>query len=152
VKFENTSVGAFDSLRWYFGDGFTDTGQTPIHAYTSIGVYTCTLAAYGPCGSDMLIQEDLIRLCDTLLAENVLIQIDTLSGEGLVNSTFEFTDVSTEGIVTNRTWYLDGSILASNVTQVQAIIGVEGTHWIRLTQTNSCGVATDSVELVVPIP
>ncbi len=152
VKFENASMGAFDSLRWYFGDGFSDTGQAPIHAYTTPGIYTCSLVAYGPCGANTAIEEDLITLCDTLLAEDILIQVDTTEGDGTAGSTFQFTDVSTEGIVTSRAWYLGTDPLGQNVTQVQTIIDTDGTYWVKLTRINDCGAAIDSVELIVPVP
>ncbi|MEW6411597.1 MAG: PKD domain-containing protein [Candidatus Zixiibacteriota bacterium] len=150
VKFEDASTGAFDSLRWYFGDGFTDTGHTVIHAYIETGVYTCTLAAYGPCGADTLVEDSLIFLCDTLVADNIIIQVDTLSGDGLPGSVFQFTDASVLGIVTTRAWYLGETSLGQNVPQISATADTAGTYWIKLIQSNNCGSVADSVELIVP--
>jgi len=52
VVFTNTTTGDFTSSLWSFGDTFTSTLQSPVHTYTTGGVYTVTLTASGPGGED----------------------------------------------------------------------------------------------------
>ncbi len=42
----------YDSLRWDFGDGRTNTSLNPTIEYTSNGQYTISLIVYNACGSD----------------------------------------------------------------------------------------------------
>lgn len=42
----------YDSLRWYFGDGRTDTSLNPTAEYNTSGEYEISLIVYNPCGSD----------------------------------------------------------------------------------------------------
>jgi RHS repeat-associated protein/uncharacterized repeat protein (TIGR01451 family) len=53
VVFTNTSTHA-TSYIWDFGDGGTGVEESPTHIYTRPGVYTVTLAAAGPGGSNTL--------------------------------------------------------------------------------------------------
>ena len=45
VHFTNLSSG-FDSIRWYFGDGMTETIDNPIHEYKNAGTYQVLFIAY----------------------------------------------------------------------------------------------------------
>ncbi|KPA08974.1 secreted protein containing PKD domain protein [Candidatus Magnetomorum sp. HK-1] len=38
-----TSIGSYSSMVWDFGDGFTETTNTPSHTYSEAGYYTVTL-------------------------------------------------------------------------------------------------------------
>ncbi len=62
VTFTDQSTGGPTAWAWDFGDGVTDTLQNPVHTYTAEGLYTVTLTASGPCGSDTLIMSDLITV------------------------------------------------------------------------------------------
>jgi PKD repeat protein len=42
----------YDSLRWTFGDGRTDTSLNPTVEYTTSGLYQIILIVYNPCGFD----------------------------------------------------------------------------------------------------
>jgi PKD repeat protein len=53
VTYVNNSTGA-SSYLWDFGDGISDTAISPTHTYTRAGVYTVSLTAVGPGGSDTL--------------------------------------------------------------------------------------------------
>ena len=51
VLFQNQSQGALSYL-WEFGDGSSNTGENPQHAYPAPGVYEVTLTvSNGPCGA-----------------------------------------------------------------------------------------------------
>jgi PKD repeat protein len=53
VQFTDQSTGEITSWSWDFGDGHTSTLQNPSNFYTSNGLYTVTLAATGPGGTDV---------------------------------------------------------------------------------------------------
>jgi len=52
VTFTNLSQHA-SSYDWAFGDGETSAETDPVHVYGTVGVYTVTLTATGPGGSDV---------------------------------------------------------------------------------------------------
>ncbi len=62
VTFTDQSTGGPTQWVWDFGDGATDTLQSPVHTYTAEGLYTVTMTATGPCGSDTIIKTDLITV------------------------------------------------------------------------------------------
>ncbi len=62
VTFTDQSTGGPTSWSWNFGDGATDTLQSPTHAYTTAGLYSVTLTASGPCGDDTIVMTDLITV------------------------------------------------------------------------------------------
>jgi PKD repeat protein len=53
ITFTNTSTSA-TSYAWTFGDGTTSTSTSPTKSYTSTGVYTVTLVATGPGGTNTI--------------------------------------------------------------------------------------------------
>ena len=53
VQFTDQSTGEITSWSWDFGDGHTSTLQNPSNYYTNDGLYTVTLAATGPGGTDV---------------------------------------------------------------------------------------------------
>ncbi len=61
VQFTDASTNA-TSWHWDFGDGATSTAQNPSHTYSEVGVYTVTLEATGPYGSDTEAKADLINV------------------------------------------------------------------------------------------
>ncbi|PJA76423.1 hypothetical protein CO151_02880 [bacterium CG_4_9_14_3_um_filter_65_15] len=77
VTFTDQSTGGPTSWLWDFGDGATDTLQSPSHTYTVSGTYSVSLTATGPCGSDSILKTDLIL-------------VHTASGVGdIANARFE---------------------------------------------------------------
>jgi PKD repeat protein len=54
VNFVNTTAGTGPiTYLWEFGDSITSTLESPSHTYAASGVYTVTLTATGPYGSDI---------------------------------------------------------------------------------------------------
>ncbi len=60
VKFINKSEHA-DKFHWTFGDGSVSTEENPMHIYNNGGIYTVTLEAEGPGGSDTDMYEVIIK-------------------------------------------------------------------------------------------
>ncbi len=50
-SYSGTTTG-IDSVVWYFGDGASTTGLTPIHTYTASGTFTVCAYVYAYCGVD----------------------------------------------------------------------------------------------------
>lgn len=67
VTFSNSSTGATDYL-WDFGSGATLTVISPTYTYNQPGVYTVTLTASGPGGSDMLTRSNYITVTEPVVA------------------------------------------------------------------------------------
>ena len=49
VSFTYTGTPAYDSLRWFFGDGATSTAVDPVHTYTAPGIYSACVDVYSTC-------------------------------------------------------------------------------------------------------
>ena len=52
MSFQNITIGEAFSYRWDFGDGGTSSSFAPSHTYSSPGIYSVTITATGPDGSD----------------------------------------------------------------------------------------------------
>ena len=66
VAFADRSTGAFTDWSWDFGDGAGSTAQSPVHTYAAPGVYTVTLRASGPEGSDSERKVDYVTAEDAI--------------------------------------------------------------------------------------
>ncbi len=66
VNFTDLTEGNIDSWLWDFGDGSTSTDQNPVHIYTEIDIFSVSLTANGPGGSETLIKDNLINTSDIL--------------------------------------------------------------------------------------
>jgi PKD repeat protein len=62
VQFTDLSSTPRGAWLWDFGDGGTSTAQNPTHVYNTPGVYTVTLTATGPDGSDSKTFTDIITV------------------------------------------------------------------------------------------
>lgn len=62
IAFTDKSTDIAQSWYWDFGDGNTDTVQNPVHTFEASGVYTVTLIASNPLGSDTIIKVITISL------------------------------------------------------------------------------------------
>jgi PKD repeat protein len=67
ANFTNDSSGEVTSWSWDFGDGGTSTQASPNHTYTVPGVYTVSLTATGPLGTDSLVMQDFIDVAPPLV-------------------------------------------------------------------------------------
>ncbi len=63
VAFFDESTGPVTNRLWEFGDGGTDTGETPVHTYEIPGTFDVTLTVYDQYGNeDSLLKTDLIAV------------------------------------------------------------------------------------------
>ena len=62
VTFTNTTTGRVTGYQWDFGDQTTSVVTHPVHIYTASGVYTVSLTASGPGGSDTLTRTNYITV------------------------------------------------------------------------------------------
>lgn len=126
VTFTNLSTGA-SSYRWDFGDGATSALENPAHTYSSPGLYTVSLTAYGPGGAS-----------DTKTAVNYI------QADAPVNADFEafpragsaplavaFSDRSAGSTIVSRQWnFGDGATSTEpNPTHVYT---KDGTYTVTL--------------------
>ena len=101
----NLSDGIAVEIVWDFGDGTTSTEASPTHTYTSEGIYTVTLTASGPGGSDLATCLDCITVGHP--APEASFTSSTTSGTWDLN--VQFTSTSS-GPVTDYLWgFGDGS-------------------------------------------
>jgi uncharacterized repeat protein (TIGR01451 family) len=88
VDFANYSFNA-TSCRWDFGDGSGSYEENPSHLYSNSGVYTVTLTASNPGGSDILIKPAYITVHDAPSAG-----FSAAPTQGLVSLSVVFTNTS----------------------------------------------------------
>ena len=73
VTFTNQSSGEITACEWAFGDGMTDTITHPVHVYTTTGVYTVSLTASGPGGTDTMTRTNYITATAPEVVETTVI-------------------------------------------------------------------------------
>ncbi len=65
ISFQNNSQAQTPSYQWNFGDGNTSTASSPVHTYTSAGVFSVQLIITEPSGcSDTLLMQNHITVND----------------------------------------------------------------------------------------
>lgn len=62
ITFNNTSLGAVDSVHWDFGDGFTSNNYNPTHTYLTTGDYTVSLYVSNVNGSNINTKTNYISI------------------------------------------------------------------------------------------
>ncbi|MEQ1895457.1 MAG: PKD domain-containing protein, partial [Planctomycetota bacterium] len=62
VTFTDQTTGSVSSWSWDFGDGTGAAGSSPLHVYENPGLYTVTLTASGPGGSNARVKNDLVTV------------------------------------------------------------------------------------------
>ncbi len=135
VNFNDLSSGGpVTSWAWNFGDTGTSTAQDPSHTYTTPGIYTVTLTATGPGGSDGETKVAYITVSD-------LAPVADFSGtptSGTMPLLVNFSDASTGGPVTSWAWDFGdtGSSTAQNPSHTYT---AAGTYTVTLTATGPGG-------------
>ncbi|MFH1372456.1 MAG: PKD domain-containing protein [bacterium] len=143
VKFKSESTGALDSLLWFFGDGTSLANDSnPVHAYTSPGVYDCTLQVWGACGEATVVQAGFVTLSDTLYT--VSFGIGPTTGD--TTTEFAFDDAS-PGVILNWSWNFGDDSTATGPTATHKYADT-GHYPVTLLISNGCGTAA-AVDTVI---
>ena len=80
VAFQNHASGDPSTFLWDFGDGTTSTWESPVHVYTTPGLYTVTLTATGDLGTDSRTRADYVQVLDNAVADFVSTKDSSMSG------------------------------------------------------------------------
>jgi YD repeat-containing protein len=139
VTFTNTTTGQVTGYEWMYGDGITSTESavTHTHPYTASGVYTVSLAATGPGGSDTLTRTNYITVYTPPVAGFTGTPLT-----GAVPLTVTFTNTTT-GQVTSYEWSYGDEITSteSAVTHTHAYTAA-GVYTVSLEATGPGGSDT----------
>jgi len=99
IQFIDNSIGNLTNRLWDFGDGNTDTAQTPEHIYQTAGTYSVSLVVSDGASSDTLVRNNYIAVNQPLQA-NFIASDTTIS----LGETIQFTDLSTGNPIN---WFWD---------------------------------------------
>ncbi|MDH3298042.1 MAG: PKD domain-containing protein, partial [Gemmatimonadota bacterium] len=143
VNFEDESTGAVASWDWSFGDGGSSTAQNPSYTYAAPGIYSVSLVAGGPMGSDSAARFDYITAAAPALA-------NFSASPTVVCAPLEevvFTDLS-DGFPDSFIWdFGDGTY--STQQNPRHAYQWPGTYSVKLTVSGSCGSDTTTfVDLI----
>lgn len=147
VVFTSTSSNTISYL-WHFGDGGTSTLANPTHIYTTSGIFSDTLIAYGSGGcNDTVIHQNYINVIAPPIVTSAFIA-DTLSHCDSV--TIHFTNNSTNA--TSYFWnFGDGN--TSILTNPTHTYTSSGNFTVILIAYNAsvCGTISDTVTHILNI-
>jgi len=140
-----SSGGTVDTWAWDFGDGGTSTVQNPSHTYTAAGLYTVSLTASGPGGSDTATKIDYITVSEPP-------PVAAFSGTptaGVAPLAVSFTDAST-GAITSWAWDF-GDTGTSTLQNPSHTYTTPGTYTVALTVTGPGGSDTSTLTNYVTV-
>jgi RHS repeat-associated protein len=140
VTFTNESSGEITAYGWAFGDGMTDTITHPVHVYTTTGVYTVSLTAIGPGGTDTLTRTNYITATEA--AQPPVADFTASPTSGTVPLTVTFTN-TTSGEATDYLWDY-GDLITSTTSAVTHthVYTASGIYTVSLTATGPGGSDT----------
>lgn len=142
VRFTNQSAGEIDQYRWEFGDGASSTEASPVHTYTTPGLYTAVLTVSGPGGSSNVSRQISAQSPTAPIAN---FSLSTNSGDAPL--TVQFTDQST-GAITARFWNFSDGTSSAEPNPVHTFTR-PGIYNVFLTVTGPGGSSTASRQITV---
>jgi uncharacterized delta-60 repeat protein len=132
ATFGNSSTGA-SSYVWDFGDSLSSTEASPAHVYAADGIYTVTLIATGPCGTDTFTQ-------------SVTVAAPPVAGftadvtAGCAPLTVEFTSTSSAN-TTGLLWEFPGGLPATSTENAPLVTyAAPGVYPVTLVATAPGGI------------
>jgi PKD repeat protein len=147
VAFTDASTGDITSWYWTFGDGASDTLQSPSHTFSTAGVYDVSLEVTGPGGTTGKTITEMITV--TSAPRAMFAVSDTLI---VMPNAVNFTDLST-GAPTSWTWDF-GDGVTDTLQNPAHTYTANGIYSVTLTASNACGsdilVKTDLVVVSSP--
>ncbi|MFQ3568070.1 MAG: PKD domain-containing protein [Aggregatilineales bacterium] len=142
VRFSNQSAGEIDQYRWEFGDGASSAEASPVHTYTTPGLYTAVLTVSGPGGSSNVSRQISAQ---SPTAPTANFSLSTTSGDAPL--TVQFTDQSA-GAVTARFWNFSDGTSSAEPNPVHTFTR-PGIYNVFLTVTGPGGSSTTSRQITV---
>jgi len=140
ILFIDTSTNSPTSWVWSFGDGSTATGASPVHTYTTDGVYTVTLTATNSAGSNTISKTAYITISKATDPPTAIFKATKTSGGSPLD--VQFMDASTNS-PSAWTWsFGDGT--TSTLPNPTHTYTAPGSYTVTLTATNSQGSNTVS--------
>src|SRR5262249_43254931 len=156
VVFTNLSSGA-TAYTWDFGDGNSNTNINPANMYMNAGSYTVKLTAFGPGGTNALIETNYIVVTNpppppvvagflatpTNGVAPLLVSFTNLS-TGAIGYTWDFGDGNTSTNANPANTYMNAGAYTVTLTA----IGPGGTN--NLSQSNCIFVLAPALLVVTP--
>lgn len=142
VDFENLTEGVVTEYEWMFPGGNPESSEseTPTVTYDSAGVYSITLIAHNPNGSNQFTLQNAIRVIDVPVAGFVAVEESVLSY--LFESEIEGEDI------TDILWdFGDGN--QSSELNPRHTFSESGLYNVSLIVSNICGTDTISQEIEI---
>ena len=143
VAFTNASSDNATSFAWQFPGGMpaTSTVENPTVVYSQPGVYSVTLIASGPSGSDTTTQQNFVTV------GGVPSPAFTSS-----NSQLNVTFTNTTANATSYTWNFGDGSAPGSAPNPSHTYANDGVYTVTLTATNACGSATSTQVVTVVSP
>jgi PKD repeat protein len=141
VNFSDLTAGDVTSWLWSFGDGDSSSERDPTHVYTTAGLFTVTLTATGPGGSNVRSRVDLI-LANQLGGVDIDFSATPRIGSAPLQVRFRTQVLAGQGTGISGTWdFGDGTSAPANGQPILHTYQAPGSYTVTLVGTN--GVATD---------
>ncbi len=136
VAFTDITSGTVSAWTWDFGDGASSNARHPVHTYAVPGLYTVTLTATGPGGSDVRVLDDLITVEPAVPSA----AFSATPTQGPAPLAVQFTDLSLR-TVTSWAWtFGDGA--GSSARNPAHVYAQPGVYSVALTVTGPGGSDT----------
>ncbi|MBI4647087.1 MAG: PKD domain-containing protein [Bacteroidia bacterium] len=132
ISFYDYSWGNIVSRLWDFGDDYTSTSQSPIHIYTSTGIYNVTLTVSNYCGVSNSITQTVTITNSLSPTADFYFYPETVCP----NEPISFENYSYDYIFS--LWDF-GDSTTSTQNSPQHSYGSAGAYTVILTVTNNCG-------------
>ncbi len=134
VMFTDLTKGSPSGWLWDFGDGFSSTGENPVHTYSDGGVYTVRLTVYYPDGSSgTLVKDGYIQANPLPLVAN----FSAVPQSGQAPLTVRFSDRSTGAMV--WLWDFGDGSGESMLSDPSHTFTQPGTYHVSLKVSNELG-------------
>ncbi|MBK7141423.1 MAG: PKD domain-containing protein [bacterium] len=136
VSFTNQSTGSITAYKWYFGDGDSSDVRNPSHSYENPGLYSVTLIAIGPGGTDTNTIDDYIAVS----AGPPIAAFTGAPTNGIAPMTVQFTNNSA-GTISSYDWNFGDNATSTSANPSHQYTAA-GQYSVRLIVTGPGGADT----------
>lgn len=137
VNFTDLSLDSVNTWRWDFGTGDTSDLQHPTYNYTTPGIYTVSLTASGPGGSNTMTKTDYITVHYPIPTADFM--GDPTGGDAPLD--VQFTDLSADSVNSWEWDFGDGNTSTLQNPSNQYTLG--GSYTVSLTVMGPGGDGTE---------